>query len=704
MRTDFHKNHSKADELEDVCRPCKALRDANRRALRASMMPNVSQKTCKKCQVEKPAEEFPRNKLTSDGLHSYCKKCKLALDTISREKRKRQDGSAYTPRGPIAAPDVLRQQLQQEGGMASPEQMPMPESLLCDSCKEYQPISSMAEDPNMPGILRCLACRTALAAYGQQQMENQQEGGQAAEGAVQAADAQQYAAAMAASSGLAPPEAAPMHPGMTEAYQLPVPDAAAYGAAQMQHAAPLSTAMGAPVSALQGTAEPDAAALTALLVDPSLSEPLQVVPQKVCHGCAVEKQAQHFMPDRRSKDGLMNYCRACCLAGAHTAAVIPRRPGRPPRAAALIPLTHKQCRKCSETKLAEEFPQKKSHPDGRDDYCKACHARATAARVAARGPVKEPTVDAKQCSKCHEQKPAAEFHRDCNKPDGLRGRCRTCEAAAGQVRRQSRHKTLEPTVDSKLCRRCNIEKSADDFPRKKERSDGLDSYCKVCNCAATAQRVQRKGPVPGIASKACPRCGEEKPTTEFSTRRTVDGLHAYCRSCKEATGTSRGLSPPPKQGEKEDMEAAASAAIQRAEAAAAVEASLAASAGSAPQEGAQHQTVPGWAGALDAEQAANQHAAWVQMLAPQMGVPVGGDQQQQQQLMHLQQLQQQAMIQHMQPPQQLQPVMLQEVPPGEPHMQEQAPAQPPAQQQEQLPEQQQLAQQQMEMQEQQPAA
>jgi hypothetical protein len=67
----------------------------------------------------------------------------------------------------------------------------------------------------------------------------------------------------------------------------------------------------------------------------------QVVPQKVCHGCAVEKQAQHFMPDRRSKDGLMNYCRACCLAGAHTAAVIPRRPGRPPRAAALIPLTHK---------------------------------------------------------------------------------------------------------------------------------------------------------------------------------------------------------------------------------------------------------------------------------------------------------------------------------------------------------------------------
>lgn len=30
-------------------------------------------KVCKKCAEEKRASEFPRNKLTSDGLHSYCK-------------------------------------------------------------------------------------------------------------------------------------------------------------------------------------------------------------------------------------------------------------------------------------------------------------------------------------------------------------------------------------------------------------------------------------------------------------------------------------------------------------------------------------------------------------------------------------------------------------------------------------------------------
>ncbi|BDA49224.1 hypothetical protein COCOBI_13-3340 [Coccomyxa sp. Obi] len=696
-RTDYHRNHSKADELEDVCRPCKAQRDAARRAIRASMVPNVSQKTCKKCHVEKPAEEFPRNKLTNDGLHSYCKKCKLQLDTISREKRKRQDNPSYV-RVPHAATLQQEQQQQQQhqpqqqDGGPSPEQMPVPESLLCESCKQYHPIGVFSADPAMPGILRCNGCRAHIAAYEQQQQqqevqqivpEQQQQqhvpqGGQAVEAGIPGAEVQDYAT-MAAASGVNPSEPVSMHPGLAEVYQLPVPDAGAFGGMQMQQvvaSTPLSSPVGAPQSAPPSAMDPEGS-LTALLVDPSLHEPLQVVAQKVCHGCTVEKEAQHFMPDRRSKDGLMNYCRECCQAGNTSAAVIPRRPGRPPRAANLIPLTHKACRKCSETKPAEEFPQKKSHPDGRDDYCKACHARATAARVAARGPVKEPTVESKQCSKCHEQKPAAEFHRDCNKPDGLRGRCRNCEAQAGQVRRRSRHKTLEPTVESKVCRRCNIEKSADDFPRKKERSDGLDSYCKACNCVATAQRVQRKGPMtPTVASKVCGRCGEEKAASEFPARRfsTSDGLHTFCRACKAATGQSGGTPPAQEeavvaQPEKADMDAAASAAIERAEAAAAVEASLAAvaSAAMAPSEGAPQQPVASWPSAMEAEQAASaglQQAAWSHMLAPQMGAVMGlqPGAAEQQQLMQLHQLQQQALLQHMQPGQQLQ-AMLQQLPP-----------------------------------------
>ena len=45
-----------------------------------------------------------------------------------------------------------------------------------------------------------------------------------------------------------------------------------------------------------------------------------------------------------------------------------------------------------------------------------------------------------------------------------------------------------------VCRRCGEQKAAADFCRKKQRSDGLDSYCKDCNCKATAARTARKAP------------------------------------------------------------------------------------------------------------------------------------------------------------------------------------------------------------------
>jgi len=37
-------------------------------------------KKCKICQVEKPINEFYKNSRSKDGLHSKCKKCKLAYE------------------------------------------------------------------------------------------------------------------------------------------------------------------------------------------------------------------------------------------------------------------------------------------------------------------------------------------------------------------------------------------------------------------------------------------------------------------------------------------------------------------------------------------------------------------------------------------------------------------------------------------------
>jgi len=50
------------------------------------------------------------------------------------------------------------------------------------------------------------------------------------------------------------------------------------------------------------------------------------------------------------------------------------------------------CRRCQEDKAASEFPRNKEALDGIDCYCKSCHQRATADRVAKRGLVQQPTV------------------------------------------------------------------------------------------------------------------------------------------------------------------------------------------------------------------------------------------------------------------------------------------------------------------------
>ncbi len=42
---------------------------------------------CTKCQVEKSAEEFNRNKVRPDGLCSYCKVCNAAAAAERRRSR-----------------------------------------------------------------------------------------------------------------------------------------------------------------------------------------------------------------------------------------------------------------------------------------------------------------------------------------------------------------------------------------------------------------------------------------------------------------------------------------------------------------------------------------------------------------------------------------------------------------------------------------
>jgi hypothetical protein len=139
-----------------------------------------------------------------------------------------------------------------------------------------------------------------------------------------------------------------------------------------------------------------------------------------------------------------------------------------------------------------------------------------------------PTVERKQCSKCHIEKPSNEFDRYKRTADGLQSQCKSCMkvsshscATSGcllQKQRQllpkghavgghccaapyndasfdcraslccflflqnARTMVAEPTVLQKRCTKCRVTKAASEFFRFKFSSDGLQSYCKVTAC------------------------------------------------------------------------------------------------------------------------------------------------------------------------------------------------------------------------------
>jgi hypothetical protein len=45
-------------------------------------------KICKKCLIEKPADDFGKSKQNKDGLYSYCRPCARAYNAERREHRK----------------------------------------------------------------------------------------------------------------------------------------------------------------------------------------------------------------------------------------------------------------------------------------------------------------------------------------------------------------------------------------------------------------------------------------------------------------------------------------------------------------------------------------------------------------------------------------------------------------------------------------
>jgi len=109
--------------------------------------------------------------------------------------------------------------------------------------------------------------------------------------------------------------------------------------------------------------------------------------------------------------------------------------------------------------------------------------------------------NAKECRKCKRDLPPDSFARDKNRTDGLQVWCRECVAQYGAARYRHRREATGKTVREKvhvpewykLCRACGEAKPHSEWHLKRSAPDGLASRCKGCRAVVLRQdHLKRK--------------------------------------------------------------------------------------------------------------------------------------------------------------------------------------------------------------------
>lgn len=143
----------------------------------------------------------------------------------------------------------------------------------------------------------------------------------------------------------------------------------------------------------------------------------------------------------------------------------------------------------------------------------------------------------KRCRDCGEVKPAAEFWRRKQSPDGLALYCRECfglrnaakyrktQAAIGKEPRAYRRHSAVPD-GMKYCARCAEIKPIDDFGSNRAEPSGRASYCRPCHNRAMAEiKAKKHGSVRGYHLER--RYG----LTEEEVAALHDGQGGFCLIC-----------------------------------------------------------------------------------------------------------------------------------------------------------------------------
>lgn len=134
----------------------------------------------------------------------------------------------------------------------------------------------------------------------------------------------------------------------------------------------------------------------------------------------------------------------------------------------------------------------------------------------------------KRCRGCDIVKPYSEFWKRTNRKSGVMARCKECQSLYhGSFIQKRKAAYIGPTVSSKQCSRCGLNKPAAEFTKKVSSSDGLDVACILCKKILNAHFHKLRG---DTKNRDRWRCYRLKPE-DFQL--ILDSQYGKCAICRD---------------------------------------------------------------------------------------------------------------------------------------------------------------------------
>lgn len=140
--------------------------------------------------------------------------------------------------------------------------------------------------------------------------------------------------------------------------------------------------------------------------------------------------------------------------------------------------------------------------------------------------------ESKVCRKCGIDKSLDDYYKANEMRDKHASMCKSCT----EIQRKDKASKLDLsliTITTKICTKCKIEKELNLFYKSKYSKDGYKSICKVCcRLSDEVHIINFNSDLVTVTEKICTTCGVNKPLDEYYVaKRADDGRQSCCIAC-----------------------------------------------------------------------------------------------------------------------------------------------------------------------------